>query len=52
VLDPPISTSARHHAQRGAWRTTLRNGAMIALFRLGMPPERLHAWYYRGFAAE
>jgi rSAM/selenodomain-associated transferase 2 len=47
VLDPPISTSLRHHAIRGAVRTSIRNGVMIALYRLGFPPQRLHAWYYR-----
>jgi rSAM/selenodomain-associated transferase 2 len=47
VLDPPISTSTRHHATRGAIRTSLRNGLMIALYRAGFPPEKLHAWYYR-----
>ena len=47
VLDPPIGTSPRHHARRGAIRTSIRNGLMIALYRLGFPPEKLHAWYYR-----
>ena len=47
VLDPPIRTSTRHHDSRGAIRTSLRNGVMIALYRLGFPPEKLHAWYYR-----
>ena len=50
VLDPPIASSARHHERRGALRTSIRNGLMIALFRLGMSPQRLHTWYYRGFA--
>jgi rSAM/selenodomain-associated transferase 2 len=52
VLDPPISTSPRHHERRGAIRTSIRNGLMIALYRLGISPQRLHAWYYRGFAAD
>ena len=47
VLDPPITTSTRHHASRGAVRTSIRNGLMIALYRLGFPPQRLHDWYYR-----
>ena len=50
VLDPPIATSPRHHTRRGAWRTTARNATMLALFRLGISPHRLHAWYYRDFA--
>ena len=48
VLDPPIASSARHHQHRGAFRTSLRNGAFIVLFRLGFSPQKLHAWYYRG----
>jgi GT2 family glycosyltransferase len=52
VLDPPIATSPRHHERRGAIRTSIRNGVMIVLYRLGISPQRLHAWYYRGFAAE
>jgi rSAM/selenodomain-associated transferase 2 len=47
VLDPPISTSLRHHLVRGAVRTSIRNGVMIALYHLGFSPEKLHAWYYR-----
>jgi len=46
VLDPPLASSPRHHVRRGALRTSLRNGTMIALYRLGYPPEKLHAWYY------
>ena len=49
VLDPPIASSPRHHARRGAWRTTARNATMLALYRLGVSPHRLHAWYYRGW---
>jgi hypothetical protein len=26
----------------------LRNAAIILLFRAGVPPARLHAWYYAG----
>jgi rSAM/selenodomain-associated transferase 2 len=47
IIDRPIASSARHHLRRGAWRTSLRNAVMIALVRLGMSPQRLHAWYYR-----
>ncbi len=47
VLDPPIATSARHHTQRGSWRTSLRNATMLLLFALGASPDFLHAWYYR-----
>lgn len=51
VLDPPIGTSARHHAKRGSWRTSLRNGVMLLLYRAGVSPDFLHAWYYRGWSA-
>jgi hypothetical protein len=46
LLDPPIATSTRKHHARGAWRTTLTNAALIFLYKLGVSPERLHAWYY------
>lgn len=47
ILDPPIASSPRHHQRRGALRTSIRNAALIALYRLGVPPAKLHAWYYR-----
>lgn len=46
VLDPPIRTSARHHIENGAWRTTIRNGVFLLLFKLGVSAETLHAIYY------
>jgi rSAM/selenodomain-associated transferase 2 len=46
VLDPPIASSPRAHEQHGAWRTSIRNAAIILLYRAGVAPERLHAWYY------
>lgn len=51
ALDPPIASSPRHHDRLGAWRTTVRNGLLIALYRFGVSPQTLHAWYYaRGVA--
>lgn len=47
VLDPPVRTSARRHANEGAWRKTIQNGLFLLLFNLGVPAERLHRWYYR-----
>ncbi len=47
VLDPPVQTSARRHARRGAWRTSIQNALFIVLYKLGVSPERLHRWYYR-----
>ena len=46
LLDPPIATSPRKHASRGAWRTTLTNATLILFYHLGVSPDRLHAWYY------
>ena len=46
LLDPPVATSTRRHAKFGAWKTTLTNATLISLYHLGVPPERLHAWYY------
>lgn len=46
VLDPPIQTSPRRHARRGAWRTSLQNGLFIVLFKFGVSPHQLHRWYY------
>ena len=46
VLDPPVASSARRHARKGAWRTTMQNGLFIVLYNLGVSPHRLHRWYY------
>ena len=46
VVDPPMRTSPRHHLEKGAWRTTLRNALFLLLFKLGVSAERLHAIYY------
>ena len=47
LLDPPMETSPRRHLERGAWRTTFTNIALLALFHLGVAPGTLHRWYYR-----
>ena len=47
LLDPPMTTSDRAHREGGAWRTSIRNGLFLVLFRFGVSPARLHAWYYR-----
>lgn len=47
LLDPPIASSARRAARRGAWRTSIQNGAFILLFKLGVSPVTLHRWYYQ-----
>jgi len=47
LLDPPIASSARRSVRRGAWRTSIQNGAFILLFKLGVSPVTLHRWYYQ-----
>jgi rSAM/selenodomain-associated transferase 2 len=47
VLDPPLESSSRHHASRGAWRTSMQNGLFIVLYKCGLSPTHLHRWYYR-----
>ena len=47
VLDPPVESSSRRHASRGAWRTSLQNGLFIVLYKCGLSPRHLHRWYYR-----
>jgi rSAM/selenodomain-associated transferase 2 len=46
VLDPPVRSSGRHHHRKGAWRTTIRNGLMLLLYKFGVQPQTLHRWYY------
>ena len=46
IVDPPVQSSARRHLQRGAWHASMQNGLFIALYKLGVSPERLHRWYY------
>ena len=47
LLDPPIATSPRKHLQNGPWKTTLQNASILFLYKMGVAPSRLHAWYYR-----
>ena len=47
VLDPPVESSSRRHAVRGAWRSSVENGLFIVLYKCGFPPTRLHRCYYR-----
>lgn len=46
VLDPPVRSSGRHHDRKGAWRTTIQNGLMLLLYKIGVQPRTLHRWYY------
>ncbi len=47
ILGPAIRSSARKHLRQGSWRTTLSNTLLLLLYLLGVPPQRLHGWYYR-----
>lgn len=51
LLDPPIASSPRKHLAQGPWRTTFNNAVLLLLYHLGVHPERLHRWYYRGGAS-
>ena len=46
LLDPPLWSSPRRFRRLGNARTLLVNTALIALFYLGVSPQRLHRWYY------
>ncbi|GAB4240033.1 MAG: hypothetical protein OHK005_01870 [Candidatus Methylacidiphilales bacterium] len=46
LLDPPINSSPRRHLRRGPWKTTLNNLLMIARYRIGACPRKLHSQYY------
>ena len=48
LLDPPLWSSPRRFRRLGNARTLLVNASLIALFYLGVSPETLHQWYYRG----
>lgn len=47
LLDPPMASSPRRHLRQGPWKTTLRNLGLIALYRMGVSPDRLHSMYYQ-----
>jgi rSAM/selenodomain-associated transferase 2 len=46
LLDPPLWSSPRRFRRLGNARTLIVNTALIALFYLGVSPQRLHRWYY------
>ena len=46
ILDPPVRSSGRYHNRKGAWRTTIQNGLLLLLYKLGVQPQTLHRWYY------
>lgn len=47
LVDPPIASNGRRLAHRGSLRVTIQNLMIMMLFRVGVSPDRLHAWYYK-----
>src|SRR5258707_14294824 len=47
---PPVRSCAQMQITQGPWKVTLRNCLFLILFRCGVSPKRLHAWYYSGSA--
>ncbi len=45
ILPDPVVTSARRQETEGATYCTLRNGTLVTLYLLGMPPQRLMRFY-------
>ena len=48
IAPGPVVTSARRWVEKGLWKTTLLNQAYLAAYYLGVPPSRIHDWYYGG----
>ncbi|RMG55285.1 MAG: hypothetical protein D6723_02970, partial [Acidobacteria bacterium] len=48
IASSAVRTSARRWQRMGIWKTWLVNQAMILSYWLGVAPERLARWYYRG----
>ncbi len=49
-IPSPVATSARRFLRKGGFLSTLRNKAIFIGYRIGVPPQRLVRWYYRGTA--
>lgn len=47
ALRPSVTTAARKWEREGALRTILLMWALRFLYMVGVPPARLHRWYYR-----
>ena len=45
ILDESIETSTRRYERNGPLFNALRNTAIIALFKAGVPPEKLRSFY-------
>jgi rSAM/selenodomain-associated transferase 2/rSAM/selenodomain-associated transferase 1 len=49
-IPTPVSTSARRFLRYSGFLGTVRNKLTFYGYRIGVPPERLARWYYRGSA--
>ncbi|TAE28192.1 MAG: glycosyltransferase [Candidatus Kapaibacterium sp.] len=47
VIDAPVFTSARRYEQEGYWKRATGNILLQLLYRAGVHPKRLAAWYYK-----
>ncbi len=47
VIDAPVFTSARRYEQEGYWKRATGNIVLQLLYRAGVHPKRLAAWYYK-----
>jgi uncharacterized protein len=48
ILSTPVITSARRWLNRGVWKTTFINQAIVFGYLIGVSPARLAHWYRRG----
>ncbi len=46
LLKEAVVTSPRRWARKGALVASLKNSALLALYFMGVSPERLYGWYY------
>lgn len=46
IAPVPVVTSGRRWREKGLWKTTLLNQAFLTAYYLGVPPSRIHGWYY------
>jgi GT2 family glycosyltransferase len=52
LLDPPVRRCSQMQISQGPWKITLRNWLFLILFRCGVSPKRMHAWYYSGSSVQ
>lgn len=47
IINVPVLTSARRWLKKGIFQTTLMNQIVIIAYFLGIPPQKIRAWYRR-----